>query len=262
MKLTNPPVIQSWIAIEFDPAPDKKTWDIQIANAFFLRHQNTLPHHDIAWVRHVEIKDFSPAKLPEIIPGKIEVNHVRGRNEQGTFWVQVSADDRLVCNITRGSGSYAGYEYLRDQAILMYIDYVELFKPTKVRRVDLHYVDLIEIPVPPDKKIKLEDYFEFYIKSPGKFDNMLACDISVALSTPRVRDAVEVRFQTEPMNENSNTYRFRMDWNLTCNQVETLDRDEIVRWLDEAHDCVRDYFRSSFTDRMWEMFGPSESRLD
>jgi uncharacterized protein (TIGR04255 family) len=258
VKLNRPPVIQSWIGFTFEPAPQKRSWDLQAAQEFLGRYSGALPHIEAIFSTNYEIAEISPTDRPEITRREVRLDHIRARNSEGTRWVQL-ADDQLVCNVTRGGGEYPHYPIRRDESLSKLSDYIESFQPVSVRRAELHYVDLIEIPIPPEGQIKLEDYFNLRVEAPQDFGMTYYYAIRVFLRPPVDGDTLEVRFQTEPSKSDTKTFRFRMDWNMVCANIATLDRDLIVQRLDDAHACLWNYFRASFTEKTWDLFQPSES---
>jgi uncharacterized protein (TIGR04255 family) len=205
-----------------------------------------------------EIREISPKDPPQITRRDVTLDHVRARNDDETFWVQL-ADDQLLFNVARGSGEYPGFEHLLCQALAKLDDYVNFFFPTGVKQCELHYVDIIEIPMPPERQIEMEDYFHLRIDVPKDFPMMIYNALRVFLRPPVAGDMLEVQLQSEPQMPDTNSFRFRMDWHMVCANIGTLDVAIISERLREAHRFILKTFESSFTPKTWAIFEPVES---
>ena len=256
MVLNNPPVSQTWIGFTFDTGDGKRPWNIKEAGVFLARFESELPHREALFETQYEIQDLSPAHHPNIVSKEIQLDKASARNQDGTHWLQL-ADGRMVYNRTRGEGIYLGFKSLRDEAISKLGDYVEFFRPASLRSVELHYVDQIEIPIPPGRNLDLEEYFNLRVKIPDDFGPTWHFSTRLFLRPPIDGDILEVRFQSEPQIPEAPTYRFRIDWHMVCSGIASFDGAAVQNRLDQAHDCLTTYFKASVTERTWELFQPS-----
>lgn len=258
MRLNNPPVTQTWIGFTFDYGDHERPWTIQAAREFLARFGPSLPQQEALFERQFEIQEISSAHQPKIVGRRDQLETARARNEEGTTWLQI-AEDRLVYNRTRGDGVYLGFESLRDEAVSKMREYVEFFDPTGLRSAELHYVDQIEIPIPPDGRLELEEYFKLRVEIPSEFGPTWYFSTRLFLRPPIEGDNIlEVRFQSEPPIPDVSAYRFRIDWHMVCLGIGGSDSEAVKRRLDDAHDCLTRYFRESVTERTWALFQPSE----
>ena len=256
MNLENPPVIQTWIGFAFEPSPQKRAWDFNIARDFLLRYRDSFTHIEAIFEETVQIQELTPTRQ-EIVERKVGLNRIRARDEGATRWLQLS-DDRLVFNLTSGGSEYPGYGHLRDEALAKLVDYVEHFRSQEVRHTELHYVDLIEIPKPPGGRLEIKDYFRLRLELPEVFGPTWDFSFRVLLRADAPEDILEVRIRSELASPETEVYRFRTDWHMMCSNVATNDIDIIRHRLDAAHNCLLKYFRASVTDETWALFRPSE----
>ena len=137
-------------------------------------------------------------------------------------------------------------------------NYRNFFHPSELEKVELHYVDQIEVPIPTDRDFRLEDYFRLHVVSPPEFGPTSYFSTRLFLLTPTVGDILEVEFESEPPTPDAQSYRFRIDWHMVCSGVKVFDPDVVGARLDQAHDYLTRYFRSSVTDQTWALFQPTD----
>jgi uncharacterized protein (TIGR04255 family) len=257
VKLNKSPVIQTWISFTFMPAAQKRPWDLPTASEFLSRFDSSFTHREAIFETEYEIQDLSPAHMPKIVNREYQLDNVKARNEESTHWLQI-ADNRLVYNRTRGEGAYLGFESLRDEALRKLLEYVEFFQPSSLRTAELHYVDLIEIPIPADRHLELEQYFKLRVEIPSVYGPTWYFSTRLFLRPPIEGDILEVKFTSEPPVPEANTYRFRIDWHMACSGIKVFDQEVVRERLDKAHDCLMTYFKASVTERTWALFQPSD----
>jgi uncharacterized protein (TIGR04255 family) len=261
VKLNKPPVVQTWIAFKFVPGPESPPWDLRTANKFFRIYKDQFRQYEAIVETTVEIQKFSADSRPPKFREEERLDKVRARNEDESHWLQVTAD-QMVCNRTRVD-SYVGYGSLQDEALSKLVDYVDFFRPEALSRVELHYVDLIEIPLPSERKIDLGDYFRLKVDMPDEFGTTWHFSTRLFVQ-PMMGEVVlddgvlEVKFQSVDTGEDPSTGKFRMDWNFTCLNLASWDRDIVRDRLDQAHKCLLHYFRASVTEKTWQLFQPTD----
>lgn len=261
MSLSKPPVIQTWITFTFASDEEGRKWDLPGATEFLSLYRDSLPVQAVLYQTEFQFQDLSPYQRTEIVKQETQLDSVKAHNQEGTHWLQI-AKDRLVCNRTRGKGAYLGYESLRDEALSKLSKYVLFFRPSRLRTAELHYVDLIEIPIPPEGKLDLEQYFDLRVHLPETYGPTWYFSTRLFLSPKIPGITLEVKFESQPPVPNSNTFRFQFDWHIGCSKIGVFDQQVVKERLDKAHDCLKDYFRASVTDKTWELFQPVDGGDD
>lgn len=257
MKLENPPVIQTWIGFKFLPGSQNPPWNYEAVHTYLSRFESTLPHQEALFQTQFEIRKMSPTHRPRVVEHEPVLDMARARNEGGTHWLQI-ADNQMVYNRMRGEGVYLGYESLRDEALEKLSDYVDFFRPSGLEAAELHYVDLIEIPIPPEKKLKLDEYFELRVEIPDSYGPTWFFSTRLFLRPPVEGDILEVKLESEPPTSEATTFRFRVDWHMVCSGIASFEKEVLRDRLDQAHACLQKYFKASVTKRTWDFFQPSD----
>ena len=258
MKLDNAPVTQTWIEFTFTPSPQKREWSQAAAHEFMRNYHESFKRYESIFEETVHIEEVSPSQTPRLVKRESVLDRIRARDEESIRWLQL-ADDRLVLNVMRGKTGSPDYRSLREDALAKLEDYVAFFRPAGLEQTELHYVDVIEIPRPSDDRLDLDAYFNLGVRLPDAFGPAQHFLLHVSLRPPAEEDNVEVRFQSEPPEPDSATYRFRVDWHAVCANVGALDRGVIGDRLNRAHDRLFEYFKASMTPKAWELFQPSEA---
>lgn len=257
MPFANPPVVEVAIEFQFEAGPDKKPWDLPVAVPFMKRFEEAFPNGEIVASDQFRIEKRSPEGIPREIQTRRILERLRGHNDERSRWLQVG-NDLLVYNLVRHqAGAYPGFEQVRDEALDKLDQYVEHFRPICVRQIGLTYIDVIEIPRTTEPKLRLDDYFKLGIEVPDEPFGPVA-QFLVGLVLPRTKEAdqLALTLQTEPVAPDSAAYRFVMQWQATCEDVKTLDRQEIIRRLEAANTRMVACFKDCFTAEGLKLFGP------
>jgi uncharacterized protein (TIGR04255 family) len=257
MKLGKPPIIQAWIEFQFDHAADRPEWGWPTASAFFDPFQEEYPEREVLAEHQLYIAKIERNQKPWVVEERVDITGMRAfRADQGRY-LQLS-QDTLVCNFLRtGANGYEGFEPLKREALAKLRAYVHFFRPTRLLRFAMQYVDLVRIPF-QQNQIELKDYFTFAHDLPGEvFGPTLNFLVQYTTRPPGSRDLLEVRLRNEPPDPHGPTGQFRMDWRLMAFEELSFAEDVLGPRLDQAHDRLLDCFRKSFTPQAWALFDPA-----
>ncbi len=254
----HPPVIEVGIEFHFDPRPDREPWTLQVAGPFLERFQAAFPEVEVVQSEKIRIERRSPHGVPEKISGKIRLDRVRARNPEGSRWIQVG-NDLLVFSLVRQQQAYPGFTQVRSEALEVFDRHREHFQPVSVRRAALSYLDQVEIPVPAGRAVvQLEHYFRLRPEFPDlEFGPAGAFALQMHFPGKDQSEPVTVLLQSAPTAPGSGIGRFQLHWLCLCEDVRSLDKDEITRRLESARVRLRDCFRASFTPEGWKLFQPA-----
>lgn len=255
MKLGKPPIIQAWIEFRFDRSDENSDWGLKEAYDYLDHFQETYPEREALFQRQFRIEKVQRHRNPEVIAGPVHIQAVRASNTEGSRYIQLTRD-AVACNVLRTGTGYAGFDALKMEALEKFRLYVEMYQPTRLLEFALHYVDLVVIPIEPDKPLVPGEYFTLGIDLPdttfGVIQNFV---VQYATQPPDTKDTLEVRLQDErdPLGLNA---RFRVDWRLSGSHGLSLTETEIASRLETAHDRLLDCFQKSFTEKAWQIFEP------
>jgi len=125
-----------------------------------------------------------------------------------------------------------------------------------VNVVDLHYVDLVQIPLGDKTQINLTDYFLGIPElSNDPFGQTWQFNSTINLIPPSGNGFSQLAIQSLPP-ENGNA-RFRLDWH-SSNELATKGNLDIRSSLRQAHVYLKRCFRSFCQPKTWLLFEPQE----
>lgn len=212
-KLRKPPVVESWIAFDFEPNPNKVEWDGKLASELADSLSDRFPHKEYRWRSEIQIETPQPGQLPVSKVSKHTLDTIHIRNEESTRIFQI-ADDRIVFNQLKADGDWPGFENLLDESLELLTQYNQFFHPSSIKLAALHYVDIVEISPSQDGLVQLDDYFNlvrelnlspFGLIASYKTEYMTIC--------PHDNEPLIIALQTISPSQNKKAIRFRLDWN-------------------------------------------------
>lgn len=258
MALKKPPLIEAWMSFRFEPAADAAPWTKVRYQVFLDALAET--HPDVQEMTRRAIKVGRRRSGTPHIQGILEeVLAVRALTEDGFRAIHMTPNELMV-NYLRGEAeTYPGFLSLLDEAMAHCRKYIECYRPIGVIQVALHYVDLVEIPIPDSRILKCEEYFTLNLQAPeAVFGTFASFDIKAVVLTPGGSDPVELVFATAPVPPDSPFGRFRMEWHAAVRAEARMGEEEMRANLQFAHDRVERCFRHAFTPQGWALFEPVE----
>jgi uncharacterized protein (TIGR04255 family) len=255
--LKKPPLVEVWMSFRFEPAAGVNSW----TRERYLTFLGTLSdsHPEIQEMTRHAIRVASKRGTHRIKEIAEEVMAMRAMSGDGFRAVQLTPDELLV-NYLRGEGlEYPGFEALLDEALGHCRRYAECYHPAGILRAALHYVDLVEIPIPDDGLLRSDEYFTLNLQVPEQhFGNYTAFEVRAAVVPPGGREPVEFVFATEPSHLDAPLARFRLEWHTAAGAGVRMNEEEARANLLAAHDRLGKCFRHAFTEKGWALFEPEE----
>jgi uncharacterized protein (TIGR04255 family) len=254
LELGNPPVVEVGVEFLFNPDPEKKPWDLGIAEAFLDQFQQFMPHIEYLQAEEIRIDKRNPQGLPEKISGKISLDQVRAHDDEGRHWLQVG-NDQMGYRLLRRESNYPGFQAVLEKAFDMLGLYIQHFRPSSVSRMILTYFDIINIATQAGEGIELNDYFMLGVKLPENvFGPLGSFAMQVDFPETLPSDRLRLLFASGP-NEDGKL-RFNMRWHTLCSNVDSLDIEDLRHRLATANEHVEKCFFACFTERGLELFSP------
>ncbi len=265
LKLGKPPVVESWIAFDFEPSPNKVEWNGELANKLADSLSDRFPQKEDRWRTEFSIEILKAGQQPVSKKTKNIFDSVRIQNEESTRIFQI-ADDRIVCNQLKADGDWPGFDNLLDESLDLLTQYSQFFCPSGIKCAELHYVDIVEIPPPEndvsaqDEVVELDDYFELVRELPQTpFGLIASYKTEYVVICPQDKEPLVISLQTIPPPPEKNAIRIRLDWNKKCRKIDFSSHDTIREGLQKNHSFMAECFRASFTDKALELFEPEDS---
>jgi uncharacterized protein (TIGR04255 family) len=249
----NPPLIEAWIAFDFEPNPEKVSWDKSQIESFVKVHSDEFTRIEMMVRDEVRIEQTSKKELPRITDRKEIIDVVRMFNEAGTRIKQVG-EDRIAYNLLRtAQEDYPGFGKLLNEALEYLEQYREFFQPQSVRLATIHYVDLIEIPLSEVPTI-LTDYFACIPDIPEEqFGLIVGYELGFVTKCPLDGAPLSTHIAIVP-SPDPTTLRVRLDWEKPCPSVNFQDEREIRTGLKHSKEFVVNCFERLITDKTRSLF--------
>jgi uncharacterized protein (TIGR04255 family) len=204
----------------------------------------------------VQTKEGAKPRIKQIVE---QVVAMRALTEDGLRAVHLKADE-LVSNYLRGDRDvYPGFSMLLDEAMAHVRRYAECYHPSGVLEAALHYVDMIDLPVPENAVLRTEEYLNLDFRVPEEtFGNFQSFEISAVVRHPNEQEVIHLVFATTSVVFGKPFRRFRLEWHTPVRTGNRMSEGEVKINLQAAHDRLEKCFRHAFTPKGWALFEPEE----
>ena len=249
----NPPLVQVWLAFEFDPSPDKTEWDLNLAEQLVKASEKDYPRVEAVFGEEFKVEPSTDGTLPRIVDRRETIDLVRMTSQDGTR-IRHLGNDRIAFNLLSQTTGYLGFEPLLDSSVEYLDSYVRQFQPTRVRSASIHHTDLIEIPA--EETIYLPDYFRFVPDVPMEpFGFTIGFSYSFATKCPADDQVLAVKLKVIPSSRPA-TLRIQIDWDKQCRGFDFADLENAKTDLTKSHEYMVECFEAFITDKTQTLFGP------
>jgi uncharacterized protein (TIGR04255 family) len=256
--LNKPPLVEVWMSFRFEPAAGAPPWTRERYQTFFKAVADSHPkvEHMTQYKVRVTTSEGGKARIGDPVE---YVLAMRAFTQDGIRAVQLTPDE-LVVNYLRGDTEpYPGFPALLEEALAHCHRYAECYQPAGVMEAALHYVDVIELPVPESRVVRTEDYLTLNFRVPEEvFGYFAAFEVKAVVRPPGASELVEMVFATLPGGPDDTHRRFRMEWHTPAKAGVRMDEDALRANLKTAHDRLESCFRHAFTAEGWALFEPYE----
>lgn len=259
MSLAKPPLVESWMSFRFEPAVGLPPWTRDRYRVFLDNLSETHPNVEEMARHGIQVVASKRGGRPQIKEIVEQILAVRARTEDGLRAVQMGPDE-LVVNYLRGEGQpYPGFPALLDEAMAYCRRYADCYHPLGVLEATLHYVDLVELPIPENRILRSEEYLTLDFRVPEEaFGHFAAFEVKAVVLPPGSKDTVQLEFASIPGRPDDPLRQFRLEWHTASKSSGRMTEDEVRASLQEAHDRLGVCFRHAFTAKGWALFEPGE----
>jgi uncharacterized protein (TIGR04255 family) len=252
-ELAKPPIIEGWISATFDAAEDGPEWDWTKVVSFLEGFSGELPIRERLQVPEPIVDDLDDNVAPREIQLRVVPKYFRARTESRSRVIQVGERELLVSQLRDESGHYPGFS----QLLALFMEVLPEFRRQIglgcVRRLELHYVDNIQIPMESDS-VDIRDFFEGAPELPlVPFGGTSRTDWSMTFVTPDCGDIADFAAKLRPFR--GEYLEFRLDWHRNCSNFPD-DPESIATRLKMAHTYLKDCFRQVCKNSVWTLFEP------
>lgn len=240
-KYSNPPIVEVVCDFRFRV---KDPNDLTVPGRFYERIQKDYPVRE-------ELHEFevglvlSQKELQQKLRTKLL--GMQYRTEDGKHLIRVAPD--LVS--AHRLSPYLSWEDFFPKVELAFKTFLDIVQPEGLERVGLRYIDRVVIPT---TSFELSEYFLIYPKTPdGTLANIAQFFMRLEIPFHEERDRLIIMLHNPPESTGETTFII-LDWDYVLVQPAQVSIDEVLKWLDEAHDRVVEVFESSITDSCRQLF--------
>jgi uncharacterized protein (TIGR04255 family) len=240
---SNPPIVE--VVCELRASPDSE-WDITIPGMIFEKLRDDFPNKEQRIFQEFEQKQ--------------EIN---------TIQQQIRSDERAIFfSGDRKTFIQIGNRLLAVNRLKPYISWNE-FKPkiekalnafykstqiNKFQRIGLRYINRIEIP---GQEVKLENYFNFRPYVGDNLPKKLVSSFIVGCLFPFFdgRDICKIELSNViPDNKDNSAFLLDIDYFYFLDHNSAILINEILEWIESAHQNIEEMFIACITDQLKESF--------
>ena len=253
-------LVEAWIGFKFEPAVDTTGLDQDLVRLFFEEVSPEFGDVEVAVEEKLEVLERTTLGLPRTIRTVRRPVRFRATDRTKSRIIQVERD-LLSYHFLCENGEYAGFDRLRDESLERFAGYSNQFHPAGVLQVELHMLDMIDVPRSPNGDFRVEDYFNVTTAVPEEaFGQVADFSIQLVFAPGFAGDNLQLIFAPIASGTAVNLYRFRLQWDVICPCRPLItDSGQISGLLDRLHERLLTCFRSIFTARAWALFEPMEN---
>lgn len=242
-----PPLLEVFCEIVFEPVGGQE-WDGLLLAGFYDRlgrqrfpRKKGLNTVGVA----LELGGADETKVDRLGPPTSRLQFLTG---DGNRIVQVGENLLAVNQLP----PYYGWEKFEKDALDALALYLDVWKPRRVRRAGLHYVDRIEIP---GETIHLPDWFNLFPVLPTSFQDRPVSNLTMAFEVvgKREGDLLSIQFLQQP-SANPELTPIHLQWNYAATRGLEATEAAVRDWLSLAHEATGTAFRSALTAKCETLF--------
>mgnify|MGYP001295900426 CR=1 FL=1 len=239
----NPPVIEAIVEFRF---PQNSSWDMTIPGRLYERLKDHFPKKESHILQEIQIRP-SPQSFQHQITNQERIILISEDNKQ---LIQVGP---YLLSINR-LAPYQGWQEFKPIVQKAMESLVHVIDFKHFQRIGLRYVNKIEIPKNGMPKLNLiKNHFNFGIFIGDQLPKDVVGFLSGCVFSFG-QDLCKVEL-SESLQENSQSCIFILDLDYFNNQKHPIPKDNVMEWIDNAHNQVEMLFEGIITDKLRESFG-------
>lgn len=243
----NPPVIEVFAQVKFDPQPGKTEWSEESVQPFLNKLAGGFKKPEKVYRRQIRLQHGEDAELPRVTHYVDELDRVRVFSEDSARCVQIG-DDILACNVRKTGQTRPTFGMLMPHFESAWKTYERTFHPTKAEWYALNYVDVIRIPI-SGKGMELGNYFGFSLEFPAIYGDISSLDFDI---TFQVANGRLLRVKWSDFAAQKGEISFRVFWTLA--ERRDCGTAEVLEGLAALHSEMTEYFEAILTEKTRELF--------
>ena len=242
------------MTFHFQPSGnDKPEWNDDVAEQFIKQYQSRFSSTEFVIQQEFRIETNLEAKTQRAGITLPKFSEVYARNQDQGEALGVGLNYFTYHRIRLGD-NFPHFQPVAKSAFDFLPDYIDFWRPEKIKHISLIYLDVVEIPL---TQFDLDEYFHLGIKVPKEFGAITNFENRFTFPGKQDHMRLDMVFQRVPTRiMDEPVTRFCIHWNCRKSEINTLDIVKIRDEMDFLHDYVRECFEASFTPKCKELFMP------
>lgn len=249
-KYRNPPITEAICEFRFEPG---KAWDWTIPGLVYSKIKDEFPLKQQENALEISLTP-KEGKITQELTGSL--SKMQFLREDKRAMVQVGPD-LLSVNLFPPYSSWDHFQPLIAKNLQIYR---EEANPKGVRRIGLRYINKIQFSSP---SIELMDFFNFYPRIPEAVQQRhgpFAMRVMMLYGEEgKEGDALNVRMGHLPLDEQGNL-AIALDLDYYLAKQGEVNLDQVMEWVNIAHDNLEVMFEACMTDRARALCGAEERK--
>lgn len=240
IKYENPPLVEA--VCDFRLTPDTP-WDLAVPGLFYERVKDIFPQREQRFVHETEL-----VQGPEGLQQQIRTTErFMLFTEDRKTLIQLGSR-LLAVNVLRPYPTWHGFKSRIERAWETLRDILEV---RGLQRIDLHYINRIELPVP---EVELKEYFDFFpFVGPRLPQKMSSFIVGSEFLYEEGRDRCLVQLVPTQTTSGAKS-AFILDINYYLAQPRAVEVTDVLDWVEKAHSRLEEVFEGCITDNLRKLF--------
>ena len=236
----NSPITEAVCEFRFSPGPN---WDLTIPGLIYGKVREDFPGKG----KRV-MQELSLTQTTEGIEQKVQRQEravFRSEDEKATIQV---GDNLVAVSLFR---PYTKWDEFRSRIQSAFEALRETIDVEGLERIGLRYINRIEIPF---RKFELENYLEYRPYLGDKLTRpMVELNLGTRFEFVDGRDTCRILLASAASDsENASTFILDLDYFLA--KPQTVDLDDAMNWVEQAHTTVEELFEGCITEQLRDIF--------
>ena len=242
----NPPLVEVFTEFFFQPEEGTE-WDSFIMPTYYRKIAKDFPTRKRMPTVGIEVRMAGGGSSTEFQPLSPPTPRHRFISEDEKTLVQLGENQLVVNQLP----PYYGWEKYEPTVVDCFSLYLKLWKPARVLRAAVHYLDKIDLP---EAEVGLEKYFNLLPVLP-EYPEQPATNLTLSYEIPGAigGDVLIVTMKQRP-SADPNGLSFLFQWDYVATSGLICEITAVREWLKEAHDFLSGIFLSTFTDECRKLF--------
>ena len=246
-KYENPPLVEAIFEVTLT---QDTSWDLAVVGLVYERIKEKFPHRESRIVQELNI-----TAGPEGVKQEV-------RTSERSFFFR--SDRRMLVQIgprllaVNSLKPYPGWTDFKSNIEEVFNAFCEVVEVKGLEKMALRYINLIEIT---EDRIEPKDFFKIYIHLGEQFPRELV-NYNIECLFPfdggKNLCRLQLRFPflqiPTPQIPTQAPRSFLLDIYYTLAQPISVETEEVLKWLEEAHNRIESIFEGSITERLREQF--------